>query len=136
PPEYQQAYRELLNEYDERSDKPVKLERAFNITKSDQLLDADEVKEFLAIHSLRRTPYPNPNELFQKTSDLFTLSDVYFNQSRTRTDCSFQPFVAVCVEALRERYFRKLQRGRWEERPWAFCRTIAADLARRALLFV
>jgi hypothetical protein len=56
-----------LNEYYRRRDKPVKLERAFDITKSYQLLNADEVKEFVAIHSLRRTPDPNPNELFKKT---------------------------------------------------------------------
>ena len=134
PPQYEQAYRELLNEYYQRRDKPVKLERAFNISKSYQLLDADEVKEFVAIHSLRRTPYPNPNELFQKTSDLFTFSDVYFNQSRTLALTAVSTFCGSLCASVKWKIFQKTSEDRWEERPWVFCTTVADDLARRALL--
>src|SRR5207253_5118333 len=81
PQKYEQAYREILDEYNRRQDKPAKLERAFNITKPYQLLNADEVQQFVEIHSLRQTPYPNPNPLLEKTSDVFRLGDVYFDQS-------------------------------------------------------
>jgi len=99
----------------------LKLERAFNITKSYQLLDADEVKEFVAIHSLRRTRDPNPNELFQKTSDLFTLSDVYFNQSRTLALTAVSTFCGSLCGSVTWKIFQKTSKGRWEEKPWVFC---------------
>jgi hypothetical protein len=42
PPQYEAAYQEILDEYHRRKDKPVKLERALNIAKQYELLDADD----------------------------------------------------------------------------------------------
>jgi hypothetical protein len=128
PPEYDQAYREILNEYYQRKDKPVKLERAFNIAKSYQLLNADEVKEFVAIHSsFPRTPYPNPNELFKRTTDLYWLTDMYFNQSRTLALTAFSTFCGSLCGSMTWKIFQKTPDGRWEERPWVFCITVAGN---------
>src|SRR5258708_2697164 len=41
PQEYERAYREILDDYNRRKDRPVKLERGFNIMKPYELLNAD-----------------------------------------------------------------------------------------------
>ena len=125
PQEYEPAYREILDDYNRRKDKPVKLERGFNITKPYELLNADEVKQFVGIHSLRRTPYENPNELFQKTTDLFTLSDVYFNQSHTLALTAVSTYCGSLCGSYTWKIFEKTSGGQWEERPWVSCRTVA-----------
>src|SRR4051794_33471468 len=47
PSPYETAYQEILEEYHRRKDKPAKVERALDITKPYELLNADEVNEFL-----------------------------------------------------------------------------------------
>jgi hypothetical protein len=125
PQEHERAYREILDEYNRHKDKPVKLERAFNITKPYQLLNADEVRQFVEIHSLRRTPYANPNELFQKTTDLFHVGDVYFDQSHTLALTSVSTYCGSTCGSSMWKIFEKTSDMRWEERPWVSCRTIA-----------
>jgi len=55
PTQYEAAYQEILAEY-HRKDKPVKLERALNIAKPYELLNAGDVREFAKIHGSAPIP--------------------------------------------------------------------------------
>jgi hypothetical protein len=70
PPQHDAAYQEILDEYHRRKDKPVKLERALNIAKPYELMDADDFGFGARSNAL-------------KSRDLFRLGDVYFNKSHT-----------------------------------------------------
>jgi len=61
----------------------VILQPRFQLDKPYHLLNAGEVKEFVELHVLRPGPRPKPRELFEKSKDLFYLTNVFFNQSRT-----------------------------------------------------
>src|SRR5947199_868374 len=79
PIQYEAAYQEILDEYHRRKDKPAKLERALNITKPYELLNADDVGEYVAIHSgYLRFPDPITKELLRKVKELFLHDDVYY----------------------------------------------------------
>jgi hypothetical protein len=88
-------------------------------------LNADEVREFVEIHSLRRTPYPNPKELFRKTTDLFRLGDVYFNQRRTLALTAISTYCGSLCGSSTWKIFGKTPNGQWEEKPWVTCKSIA-----------
>jgi hypothetical protein len=103
----------------------VKLERAFSIAKPYELLNADDVREFVEIHSFRRTPYPNPKELLPKTTDLFWLGDVYFNQTHTLALTAISTYCGNLCGSMTWKIFEKSSTGQWEERPWVTCRSIA-----------
>jgi len=108
-----------------RKDIPAKLERALNIAKPYELLNADDVREFVEIHSVRRTPYPNPKELLRKTTDLFWLGDVYFNQGHTLALTAISTYCGPTCGSMTWKIFEKSSTGRWEERPWVTCGSIA-----------
>ena len=59
----------------------MKLDSAFHIAKPYMLLDDNEVKEFVELFS--PTPPPKRRKVFKKATDLFRLTNVYFNQDRT-----------------------------------------------------
>ena len=130
PRAYESRFAEVLAEYDRRKDGRATLERAFKITKSYHLLNGDDVKEFIEMRSLRPTPYPNPRELFQKATDLFTLSDIYFNRNRTLALTAISSWCGTLCGMKQWKVFEKTKDGQWEERNWPTC-TIRSGLCDR-----
>ena len=125
PPAYERRFAETLADYQRRKDTPATLERALNITKPYQLLNRDEAKEFAELHDLRPGPKAKPKELFQKATDLFGLTDVYFNGDRTLALTGISTYCGPLCGGYQWKVFEKTNRG-WEERPWVGCRTIAS----------
>jgi hypothetical protein len=83
PPKAREAeWREVLADFERRKDTPRQLERALSISKPYELLNADEVKEFIAARALGIRS-ETANERFRGVTDLFRFSDVYFNRRRT-----------------------------------------------------
>jgi len=107
---------------------------ALSIPKPYELLNADDVREFEEIHSLPRTrfPYPNPKELRRKTTDLFWLGDAYFNHAHTLALTAISTYCGGLCGRMNWKIFEKSSTGRWEDRPWVFCRAIARNEAQRS----
>jgi hypothetical protein len=125
PPQYGMAYREAFDEYQRRKDKPVKLERAFNIPKPYELLNAEEVRQFEEIRAHRPIiPNLNPKGILGKITDLYWLADVYFNQQHTLALTGIFTFCGDTCGITKWRIFEKSSTGQWEERPWG-CGAIA-----------
>ena len=110
PPQYEMAYQEILDEYDRRKDKPVKLERALNIAKQYELLNADD----MPIHSPLR-----------KSTDLFWLGDVYFNHSHTLALTAISTYCGPLCRQKLWKVFEKSSAGQWQERPWVGCSAVS-----------
>jgi hypothetical protein len=126
PSQYEMAYQEILDEYHRRKDKPVKLERALNIAKPYELLNADDADKYVAIHSgYLRIPDPNPKELLRKSTDLFYLGDVYFNQSHTLALTAISTYCGGLCGSMNWKLFEKSSTGQWEGRPWVGCSGVA-----------
>ena len=126
PTQYEAAYQEILDEYHRRKDKPVKLERALNIAKPYELLNADDVREYVAIHSgYLRIPDPNPKELLRKAQDLFWLGDVYFDHSHTLALTAISTYCGGLCGQMLWKIFEKSPTGQWEGRLWVACSAIA-----------
>jgi hypothetical protein len=133
PPQYEMAYQEVLDEYNRRKDKPVKLERALNIVKRYELLNADDVSEYVAIHSgYLRPPSPNPQEVLRKSTDLFYLGDVYFDKSHRLALTAISTYCGGLCGQWLWKVFEKSSTGQWESRPWVGCSAIARIEHRRS----
>jgi hypothetical protein len=117
PPANQSAFDEILADYSKRKDSPATLEAAFNIPKPYQLLNGDEVKEFME----ERSPF----QLSQKATDLFRLTDVYFDHNRTLALTAISTFCGGLCGMFQWRVFEKTGKG-WEDRPrWVTCTAMA-----------
>ena len=133
PPQHADSFAEIMADYIRRRENPATLERAFNITKPYELLSAEEVREFIAQHSLRPKPYPNPKPLFQKATDLFRLTDVYFNRNRTLALTAISTWCNNLCGTSNWKIFEKTNSGNWEERPWITCSAIASSSPKRGI---
>lgn len=124
PKEYQADFREVLTDYELRKGKARDLKPAFSILKPYSLLPADEVKAFMK----ERWPTPEPklpDARFHGVTDLFTLSDVYFNQRHTLALTGMATWCGSLCGSYRWKVFEKLGTGKWEERSWVACMTIS-----------
>src|SRR5262249_13571031 len=115
---------EILTEYRARKEVSVNLVPALKASKPYRLLNPDEVAEFIEIHRLRRTPFPNPNPNLLKAADQYYLGDVYFNTTRTLALTSITTFCGSLCGASNWKVFEKIITGRWEERAWVTCHTV------------
>ena len=101
------------------------------IAKPYELVNAEDVREFVEIHSLRRTPYPNPRELLRKSTDLFYLGDVYFDKSHKLALTAISTYCGgLCAQWL-WKIFEKSSNGQWEARPWVGCSAVSRLEQRR-----
>lgn len=125
PPKEREAdLREVLADYEHRKGKTRELKPAFSIPKPYLLLNADEVKSFMK----ERWPTPEPklpDARFRGVTDIFTLSDVYFNQRQTLALTAMSTWCGSLCALYQWKVFEKLHMGKWEERPWVGCMTIA-----------
>jgi hypothetical protein len=102
----------------------VILQPRFQLDKPYHLLNAGEVKEFVELHVLRPGPRPKPRELFEKSKDLFYLTNVFFNQSRTLALTAIRSYCGQLCGRADWKVFEKAKNGRWEERHWIACSTM------------
>ena len=127
PPKEREAdFREVLADYERRKGKPRELKPTFSIPKPYLLLGADEVRAFMEV----LVPVPEAklrDERFRGVTDVFTLSDVYFNQRQTLALTAISSWCGGLCGLYQWRVFEKLNTGKWEERPWVGCETIAGD---------
>jgi hypothetical protein len=108
----------VLADYERRKAKPRELKPTFSIRKPYLLLSADEVRAF-ELHV--------PDQRFRGVTDIFTLSDVYFNQRQTLALTAISLWCGELCGLYQWKAFEKLNTGKWEERPWGGCVTIAGD---------
>lgn len=116
PMEREADRREMCTDYEQRKATPRQLKPTFSISKPYVLLSADEAKAFIQsrIQSIKTGQVPI--ERFKGVTDLFTLSDVYFNKRGTLaltgifTSCGFN------CGLFQWKIFERLSSGKWEER--------------------
>jgi hypothetical protein len=125
PPAGRQAeFREVLADYELRKSTPRQLKRQLSIQKPYVLLDDEEVKAFMKT----RPPTVHPDtsdERFRGVADVFMLSEVYFNPSRTLALTAFSSWCGGLCAKWQWRVFEKSATGKWEERHWITCITVA-----------
>jgi hypothetical protein len=125
PKEREAEWREVLADFERRKDIPRQLERALSISKPYELLNADEVKEFIAARSMPRIGSQEPDERFRGVTDLFRLSDVYFNRRRTLALTYISTWCGGVCGLMLWKVYEKSDAGEWKERPWVTCTTMS-----------
>ncbi len=106
--------REMCEDYEQRKATPRKLKPTFAISKPYVLLNADEAETF--IQSRMPKPGQAPIERFKGATDLFTLSDVYFNKRGTLALTGISTFCGITCGLFQWKVFERLSSGKWEER--------------------
>jgi hypothetical protein len=121
PKELEADFREALADYERRKGKPRELKPTFSIRKPYLLLSADEVRAFQSKVPDRRS---------RGVTDVFTLSDVYFNRRQTLALTAISTWCGDLCGLHQWKVFEKLNTGKWEERTWGGCVTIAGRFRR------
>jgi hypothetical protein len=119
----------MRTDYEQRKATPRELKPALSISKPYVLLSADEAKTFIE----SRMPKPGkeaPIERFKGVTDLFTLSDVYFNKRGTLALTGISTFCGGLCGLFQWKVFERLGSGMWEERRWTTCTAIANNSVR------
>ncbi|MBI2680905.1 MAG: hypothetical protein HYX25_07870 [Candidatus Solibacter usitatus] len=124
PAEYRRDFDEIMSGFNRGSGERVKLEPAFHITKPYVLLDGSAVKEFVELFSSPRVPETR-RKVFKKATDLFRLTDVYFNRDRTIALTAISTHCGLLCGRADWRVLGGARNGQWEERPWVTCDTIS-----------
>ncbi len=112
-----------MADYERRKENPRELKPSFSIRKPYVLLSADEVKAF--VKQRGQWPAATTDPRFQGVTDMFTLSDVYFNQRRTLALTGIGTWCGDLCGSYHWRVFEKVDNDKWEERRWTTCMTIA-----------
>jgi hypothetical protein len=125
PPEDRKAdFQEVLADYQSRGITPREIRPAFSIPKPYLLLSPDELNEFM-----KERFSPNigekANARFEGVADVFRLSDVYFNHRRTLALTAISTWCGGLCGLMQWKVVEKQDTGKWEERPWVGCITIA-----------
>ncbi|MGP8245985.1 MAG: hypothetical protein ACLQVN_15870 [Bryobacteraceae bacterium] len=131
PPKEREAdFRETLNDYERRKDTPRQLRRWLSIPKPYVLLNADGIREFMAARSAPGNGSTAALDRFRGVTDVFTLADVYFNQRRTLALTAISSWCGTLCALYQWKVFEKSDTGKWEERQWVGCATIATGTRR------
>src|ERR1035437_1958078 len=126
PPTVREAdFREALVDYERHKGTPRQLKQTLATPKPYVLLSADEVREFMATRSMPRIGSEVAPEKFRGVTDVFTLSDVYFNQRRTLALTAISTWCGSLCALYQWKVFEKTDTAKWEERKWVGCVTIA-----------
>ena len=129
PPKEREAdrgadFREALADFNQRQATQRQLSRTFSIQKPYVLLSADEVREFQEARTTRK-PVGSPAGRFDGVTDLFTLSDVYFNQHRTLALTAISSFCGLTCGRYQWQVFERPVGGTWRDTQWDACLTVA-----------
>ena len=134
PKERETAFREVLVDYERRKSNPRELKPSISVPKRYVLLSANQVSEFVKERSFPGINKTDTNPLFQGATDVFTLSDVYFNQRGTLALTSISSFCGGLCGRWQWKVFERLDTGKWEERQWVSCSAIASTSGSRRRL--
>jgi hypothetical protein len=107
-----------------RSATQWQLKPMFSVPKPYVILTDDEVKSFIQERSMRRPSQKPPDERFRGVTDLFTLTDVYFNPRRTLALTQISTWCGSLCGLKEWKVFEKVD-GKWEPRQWVMCGTIS-----------
>ena len=133
PRDREGEYREVLVDYDRRkSTSPRELKPAFSIRKSYLLLSADDISEFRKERSLPNASQTRTDQRFRGVTDVFTLSDVYFNQRGTLALTAISSWCGSLCGLYQWKVFERQDTGKWEERHWSTCVVISENVSRGA----
>jgi len=127
PKDHEAAFREVLADYGRRQALPRQLKPMLSIPKPYMLLTADEVMAFMDERSLHRPGQQPASAQFRGVTDIFMLSDVYFNPRRTLALTAIASFCGSLCGLRQWKVFEKLHTGKWEELRWGACSVIAKD---------
>jgi hypothetical protein len=122
PPSGQEGrFAEVMEDFRYRRDTPAQLEPRFQIIKPFRLLNPEEVAQFI------RRQFPGgPSASHPKVTDLFRLSDVYFNGDRTLALTAISTYCGDLCALYKWKVFEKSKDGVWEEkRNWVTCLTMS-----------
>ncbi|HUI79520.1 MAG TPA: hypothetical protein VLY24_16460 [Bryobacteraceae bacterium] len=122
PSEAAARFAEVMADCEQRKDTPAKLERAFQISKRYRLLNDAEVDQFAAARGSGGYT-PRPGE--PKVIDLFRLSDVYFDRSRTLALTAISTWCGDLCAQFQWKVLEKNADGHWQERRWVTCAAMA-----------
>ena len=127
PPKEREAdFHEVLLDYERRKVRQRQLKQALSISKPYLLLSADEVKAFMHAR-FPRSPgeaSPEASERFRGVTDLFTLSDIYFDQQGGLALTAISSWCGWLCGLMQWKVFEKRD-SKWEERHWTTCVTMA-----------
>jgi hypothetical protein len=135
PPKAREAdFQDVLMDFERRKSTPRELKPAFSIPKPYVLLSADEFGEFVKERSFGRIGKTVPSARFQGVTDVFRLSDVYFNPRRTLALTAISTYCGGLCGLFQWKVFEKSAAGMWEERQWVVCGAMARNSDRGRLV--
>jgi len=129
PPKEREAdrgadFQEALADFRLRESTQRQLNRSLTIPKPYTLVSVDEVREFQEAHALKNPP-GRPDERFRDVTDLFTLTDVYFNRRRTLALTAIATWCNVLCGMHQWKVFERTAGGTWKDTEWNACLVIA-----------
>lgn len=124
PSDRAERFAEVLADYRARKDIFATLKPAFQVAKPYRLLRTANIEEFEDLRT----------RLSEKVSDFIQLTDVYFDHGRTLALTALSTWCGGLCGHHQWRVFEKDAEGRWQERRWASCVTVA-DGGFRSRLF-
>jgi hypothetical protein len=130
PKERETEFEEARTDYERRKTIPRQLKAELLISKPYVLLSSEDATKFIQSR-MGRASQNESNERFKGVTDLFTLSDIYFNERGTLALTGISTFCGGLCGLFQWKVFEKMDSGKWEERRWATCTTVAGvgDLA-------
>jgi hypothetical protein len=112
-------------DFNARSSTSVRLESALSIAKPYVYWSADEVSAFVTMRT-SRTALPNPDPKFQGAMEVFYLSDVYFDKSRTLALTGVATWCGMRCGSGQWKIYEKASDGGWKEvRPASGCYSVS-----------
>jgi hypothetical protein len=127
PKEREAEFAEVLADFDRRKASQQPLKPMFSIPKPYVLLTDDEVKAFIEERVWPKPGRAPADERFRGVTDLFRLTDVYFNPRRTLALTALSTYCGGLCGLSEWKVFEKLDNGRWEPRQWVVCGTISKN---------
>ncbi len=119
PPDAEASrFAEVMSDFTRHQSTRVKLESAFQVAKPFRLLNAGDAG------TLYRNPAGLPRDLKPHATDLFRLSDVYFNANRTLALTAISTWCGGVCGLFQWKVFEK-SADKWEEQNWITCSAIA-----------
>jgi hypothetical protein len=128
PSDREVEFRQVLADFERRKATPRHLKRAFSIAQPYVLLTDEEVKQFTN-ERMHGTEPQAVDERFRGATDLFLLTNVYFNEERTMALTAVHSWCGSLCGQMSWIPLEKLADGRWQVRPgWITCHTMSRNV--------
>ena len=133
PSDREVEFRQVMADFERRKATPRHLKRGFSIDQPYVLLTDEEVKQFMN-ERMRRTDPQAVDERFRGVTDVFLLTDVYFDEKRTMALTALESWCGGLCAQMSWIPLEKLADGRWQVRPgWITCHTMSRKLVEGAI---